>query len=457
MILSRVSRMSLRCGRATGKQRRFRTDRRGRPFAPKSNRFDLRHTSRRVPIFAGMSSFGLLAYGISSAFTEEVCSDEEVEVAEERSERAEGEDKRVLRMVSALQKQFVDKLQSLKLGDGSHRNDTFEVVSWKRGEDGEFGGGTRYQVSMGNVFNQASVNVSHVDYRTRPRYPIDSATALSVILHPGNPRVPSMHFHISYMQPREKKPYWRMIVDLNPALADPSDRDTFDNAIREVQNMSPRLYERAREFGRRYFYIPALERCRGISHYFIGKVDENVLNQEQTVELAESFAKIAIRTYVSIAQSALTRFPDASDSPVDLHAQVAYHTLYLFQVLTLDRGTTHGVLAHSDNDVGTLGSLPNFVDCDLLLQWGQMLPPPQTELVRKIVDAVVECDPAADGSGGICEVTDVSRARLANVLRSHYRTHRGATKLQAELDLNLWQRWMREDRDAMVSSSSRGV
>ena len=36
------------------------------------------------------------------------------------------------------------------------------------------------------------------------------------------------------------------------------------------------------------------------------------------------------------------------------------HSLF-FQVLTLDRGTTHGLLAHGDNDVGTLGSLPNFV------------------------------------------------------------------------------------------------
>ena len=50
---------------------------------------------------------------------------------------------------------------------------------------------------------------------------------------------------------------------------------------------------------------------------------------------------------------------------------------YLFQVLTLDRGTTHGLLAHSENDVGTLGSLPTVVDRQLLQSWMEKVSPPQ--------------------------------------------------------------------------------
>ena len=42
--------------------------------------------------------------------------------------------------------------------------------------------------------------------------------------------------------------------------------------------------------------------------------------------------------------------------------QLAYHTLYFFQVLTLDRGTTSGLLVHDQNDLGIMGSLPAWVD-----------------------------------------------------------------------------------------------
>ena len=36
-------------------------------------------------------------------------------------------------------------------------------------------------------------------------------------------------------------------------------------------------------------------------------------------------------------------------------------------------GTTHGLLAHSDNDVGTLGSLPMRADTNLLESWCEEL------------------------------------------------------------------------------------
>ena len=60
--------------------------------------------------------------------------------------------------------------------------------------------GSRYQVEGSPVFNRASVNVSGVHYEDKDKYPIDSATALSVILHPRHPKAPSMHFHISYVK-----------------------------------------------------------------------------------------------------------------------------------------------------------------------------------------------------------------------------------------------------------------
>lgn len=59
-------------------------------------------------------------------------------------------------------------------------------------------------------------------------------------------------------------PYWRMIADLNPSIEVPEDTAKFAQAIKEVEHMSPALYSDAREFGDKYFWIPALQRHRGV-------------------------------------------------------------------------------------------------------------------------------------------------------------------------------------------------
>ena len=73
-----------------------------------------------------------------------------------------------------------------------------------------------------------------------------------------------MHFHLSFMEPRKGLPYWRMIADLNPSIEVPEDTAKFAQAIKEVEHMSPALYSDAREFGDKYFWIPALQRHRGV-------------------------------------------------------------------------------------------------------------------------------------------------------------------------------------------------
>ena len=142
----------------------------------------------------------------------------------------------------------------------------------------------------------------------------------------------------------------------------------------------------------------------------------------------------------------------------DRAAQLAYHTLYLFQVLTLDRGTTHGVLAHNENDVGTLGSLPSAVDLGLLQEWATRLESPQDELVAAIVNVLQADKATADGdnggsSGTRVKVTDKSRAALAEVLRKHYRGNRAAMGMQADLDMPWWDA-RKEHRKAAGSQPS---
>ena len=126
----------------------------------------------------------------------------EVAAAAERSRRS-GE---VQALLQGLQRSFVARLGAIQpqSGEGAAR-DGFAPVKWQRG-GGALGGGRRYEQLQGAVFDRASVNVSAVHYESVTRSPVNSATALSVILHPAHPYAPSMHFHISYIEPKGKPP-----------------------------------------------------------------------------------------------------------------------------------------------------------------------------------------------------------------------------------------------------------
>ena len=332
---------------------------------------------------------------------------------------------RVNNLVEKLQKRFVEKLQDFDDHSGGQE---FYPVSWLR-DEGRHGGGTRYQSPLNSTtFAQATVNVSSVHFQDLAKYPIDSATALSVIVHPRHPRAPSMHFHISFMEPRQGKPYWRMIADLNPAIPEVEDTNTFTTALENVQHMSTSLYDDSKVFGNKYFYIPSLGRHRGTCHFFIGKLEEDEINFEDGCEMALDLAETAIVTYTNIVERAMSTSSLKDITKEEKEQQLAYHTLYLYQVLTLDRGTTHGLMAHDQNDVGTLGSLPPAIDRELLKYWSERAPPPQNQLVSTVLNII-----PADGS-----ITDATRGKLASVVRQHYRMNAEARKQQADLDLKWW-------------------
>ena len=127
----------------------------------------------------------------------------------------------VQELLESLQAHFVRRLETIHTSDNdASRQSVFLPVRWLRAS-GLYGGGVRYEVTDTPVFNRASVNVSSVNYEDKPNSPVDSATALSVIIHPNNPHAPSMHFHISWTKMRNGPGSWRMIADLNPSIPYP--------------------------------------------------------------------------------------------------------------------------------------------------------------------------------------------------------------------------------------------
>ena len=296
----------------------------------------------------------------------------------------------------------------------------FLETTWLR-DEGRHGGGTRWSVADTETFDRASVNVSQVHYDDEPAKRLASATALSTIIHPRHPQGPSVHIHVSWTEMRDGSGYWRIMADLNPSLVDGAvaraGKQRFLDALRGA---APDAFEAAVAQGDRYFWIPALSRHRGVAHFYL----EQYATAEPAADraLAQRVGEIAIDTHAAILGEALR---DSGPPTAEERAtQLAYHTLYLFQVLTLDRGTTSGLLVHDQNDVGILGSLPSHVNRELLASWRDHVAAPVNTLVDRILAAL-----PTDA------VDDPAKRALAATVREFYRAHPEALDLQARGDV----------------------
>jgi coproporphyrinogen III oxidase len=314
-------------------------------------------------------------------------------------------------LVVTLQRHMVQAMEALG-------RDAFVATRWAR-DGGRHGGGERWETSTTAIFNRASVNVSQVHYDDEPARKLASATALSTIIHPAHPRAPSLHLHVSWTEMRDGESYWRVMADLNPAIADATATAAFVACLR---NVAPSVYAEATAQGDRYFWIPALGRHRGVAHFYLEGY--RTASFEDDAALARTVGDTVIDTYAGLVSAALVAHPAPTEG--ERAAQLAYHTTYVFQVLTLDRGTTSGLLVHDQNDVGILGSLPSHVDRALFASWANRVAAPQDALVRTLVDAI----PIVAG-GEPSPIEPATKQALATAVRQFYRAHPEALAMQA--------------------------
>ena len=320
-------------------------------------------------------------------------------------------------LVTCLQTRFVQGLE--KLTNQLHAKQSFDAVEWFR-DEGQYGGGVRYATADGDLFGRGSVNVSQVHYDENPEKKLGSATAISTIIHPCHAHAPSVHIHISWTEMKSGEGYWRMMADLNPSIENPEATQQFFDAM---QAAAPAQYEEGVAQGEHYFYIPVLERHRGVSHFYLEQYNGGDADKDRA--LAQSVGEAAIDTYLAILTAALQENKPVSEA--DKATQLAYHSLYFLQVLTLDRGTTTGLMVHNQNDIGILGSLPAYVNRDLLLSWVEKMPEPQDKLLNALIGALPETSPSL--------VDDAVKEKLAAISREHYSQYPEALAMQASGDV----------------------
>jgi len=318
-------------------------------------------------------------------------------------------------LVEGLQAYFVSKLNAVALAFGEGKS--CEAVTWGR-DGGKHGGGVRYEARDSMVFDRGSVNVSQVHYDDDETKKLASATAISTIIHPHNPHVPSMHMHISWTQMKDGEGYWRVMADLNPSIIGEADLDK-ESFSETLQKVTGALYEEGAAQGDRYFNIPVLGRHRGVSHYYLEGYNSGNFEADKAFVL--EVGERVIDAYIAIISAKLATY--ATFTKEEKEEQLAYHTLYLFQVLTLDRGTTSGLLVHDQNDVGIMGSIPSHVNREILASWVDRIPAPQDILVKDLLKALPNMMPTP--------VEENTKKALAKAVRRHYKKYPEALSMQA--------------------------
>jgi len=179
-------------------------------------------------------------------------------------------------------KQFVQELQNeicagLEEIDGVSK---FHEDSWQREEGG--GGRTRV-ITDGGVFEQGGVNFSEVWGKQLPPSILKQrpeaagnefyATGTSMVLHPRNPYIPTVHLNYRYF---EAGPVWWFGggADLTPYYPFPEDAAHFHHTIKSACDQHhPEYYQVFKPWCDEYFYLTHRDEARGIGGIFFDYQD----------------------------------------------------------------------------------------------------------------------------------------------------------------------------------------
>ena len=162
-----------------------------------------------------------------------------------------------------------DIVAALERADGNQ----FRQDEWDR----PGGGGGRSRVlADGGLFEKAGVNFSDVHGELRPEMaaslPGDGlrfrATGVSLVLHPRNPRVPTMHANVRHLE-RGSASWFGGGTDLTPYYVVPEDAVHFHRTLRDVcAQFDAGLYPRFKRWCDDYFFLPHRQEPRGVGGVF---------------------------------------------------------------------------------------------------------------------------------------------------------------------------------------------
>lgn len=206
-----------------------------------------------------------------------------------------------------IQDNICQKLEDL---DGEHR---FLEDSWERKEGG---GGRSRVMKQGNLLEQGGVNFSEIWGDRLPpsilmQRPEASghrfyATGTSMVLHPHNPYIPTVHLNYRYF---EAGPVWWFGggIDLTPYYPFEEDAAHFHRTLKQTCDQHhPDYYPTFKKWCDEYFYLKHRQETRGVGGIFFdyqdgqGKLYRGPDEQGAAAQYSEQVGSLPPRSWEQI-------------------------------------------------------------------------------------------------------------------------------------------------------------
>ncbi|MCE3263854.1 MAG: hemF [Pseudoduganella sp.] len=253
-------------------------------------------------------------------------------------------------------------ISALETADGK----PFLRDAWERPEGG---GGISRLIEEGNVIERGGCNFSHVTGAKLP--PSASAhrpelagqpweaMGVSLVLHPRNPYVPTVHMNVRFFSTTtaDGKPAWWFGggMDLTPYYGNAADARHFHATCRDaLAPYGSELHPKFKAWCDEYFYLKHRKEARGVGGIFFD--DFNALGFEESFAMTRSVGDAFLSAYLPILQG-------RKDTPYgerERDFQAYRRGRYVEFNLVFDRGTLFGLQSGGRTEA-ILMSMPPLV------------------------------------------------------------------------------------------------
>ncbi len=261
--------------------------------------------------------------------------------------------------------------------DGQSR---FMVDRWVHPHGG--GGDTRI-IENGGVFEKGGVNFSDVSgqlgenlaQRLRVKQGNFHATGISLVLHPYNPMIPTVHANLRYIELENGDCWFGGGADLTPYYLNEQDVIHFHSTFkRTCDKHNPTSYRQFKKWCDEYFFIKHRLERRGVGGIFFDDLREQ---PEQTFAFVQDVGNAFPEAYIPIVNN---RKQDRW-SDVERQWQLHRRGRYAEFNLVYDRGTLFGLETEGRIE-SILMSLPPSV------QWNYNVQPKPDSREAKLLEVL---------------------------------------------------------------------